>query len=161
LNYTVRRRQSVLRPASRRCYTNAPSADLLTGLKGRRDLVRSAGRLGRGRGDANRHSGAEPGHTLWVSHDDVRFRSAADHPIQEPYSSDRRRTSRMSAWGYQRTSARSTETSAFPSGTDNISQAGHVGFVPWQHRHKETAVSVLFVAVPGFARNAMPGGIFW
>jgi hypothetical protein len=32
--------------------------------------------------------------------------------------------------GHQRTSARSTETSAFPSGTDIISQARHVRLVP-------------------------------
>jgi hypothetical protein len=33
--------------------------------------------MGTGHSDANRHSGAELGQTLWVSHHDVRFRSAA------------------------------------------------------------------------------------
>jgi hypothetical protein len=36
----------------------------------------------------------------------------------------------MSEMGHQRKSARPTATSVFPSGTDIISQTGHVGFVP-------------------------------
>jgi hypothetical protein len=36
----------------------------------------------------------------------------------------------MSQMGQNQTSARASETSAFPSGTDIVSHAGHVRFVP-------------------------------
>jgi len=55
----------------------------------------------------------------------------------------------MSHLGHQRTSAQSTETSAFPSGTDIISQAGHVRFVPICGHIAEVSPRVVLLPLAG------------
>lgn len=51
--------------------------------------------------------------------------------------------------GLKRISARSTETSAFPSGTDIISQAGHVRFVPICGHVAEVSPRVVLLPLAG------------
>jgi hypothetical protein len=51
--------------------------------------------------------------------------------------------------GLKRISARSTETSAFPSGTDIIGQAGHVRFVPICGHVAEVSPRVVLLPLAG------------